>query len=164
MVCVVCISCSCVSVWASTCLYECVCVCVRSGEISQCTLLSIYCLTLSVDCSYTVCVYLFCVCVGCVCVAKSVSQLCTHTIRCWIDEWNKSSLDLFIHIFERMNVILTPSPPVVPPGAHTQCNDSLLLLFDHCTYWSVNNDSNQNHLWLPTILKNHWNWLHVWCL
>lgn len=68
---------------------------------------------LSVHCLYTGCVYLLCVC-ACVCACQ-IHVRAMHTYRwCRMDEWNKPLLDLFIHLFERMNSsYFYPHPP--PP-------------------------------------------------
>lgn len=68
---------------------------------------------LSVHCLYTGCVYLLCVC-ACVCACQ-IHVRAMHTYRwCRMDEWNKPLLDLFIHLFERMNSsYFYPRPP--PP-------------------------------------------------
>lgn len=106
----------------SDCSGVCVCVCVAFlfrcssvsmdvirwdfyTRISQCTL--------SVHCLYTGCVYLLCACV-CVCACQ-IHVRAMHTYRwCRMDEWNKPLLDLFIHLFERMNSsYFYPRPP--PP-------------------------------------------------
>lgn len=68
---------------------------------------------LSVHCLYTGCVYFLCVC-ACVCACQ-IHVRAMHTYRwCRMDEWNKPLLDLFIHLFERMNSsYFYPRPP--PP-------------------------------------------------
>lgn len=121
------LSCSCVYVWGSTCmcLYECVCVRVRVCDQVRSSSAH-YCLSIVLPYQWIVhiqCVYIYsvwvCVIGRCVCVAKSVSELCTHTVGCWIDEWSQSVLDRFVRLFERMNVLFTPPPPPLLPLAHT---------------------------------------------
>lgn len=125
-VCVVCICwavvvCTCGGLLVCVCTNVCACVCdqVRSSSAH-------YCLSIVLPYQWIVhiqCVYIYsvwvCVIGRCVCVAKSVSELCTHTVGCWIDEWSQSVLDRFVRLFERMNVLFTPPPPPLLPLAHT---------------------------------------------
>lgn len=76
-------------------------------RISQCTL------SVSALFIYWVCIFIVCVRV-CVCACQ-IHVRAMHTYRwCRMDEWNKPLLDLFIHLFERMNSsYFYPCPP--PP-------------------------------------------------
>lgn len=62
---------------------------------------------------YILGVYIYCV-RACVCACQ-IHVRAMHTYRwCRMDEWNKPLLDLFIHLFERMNSsYFYPRPP--PP-------------------------------------------------
>lgn len=108
----------------SDCSGLCVCVCVCVAFLFRCSSVSMNVIrwdfyTRISQCTLSVsALFIYWVCIFIVCVRVCACQIhvrAMHTYRwCRMDEWNKPLLDLFIHLFERMNSsYFYPRPP--PP-------------------------------------------------